>query len=232
MNTIAKILLSTALVVVSALSVAPVAQAVESESCPSHSGRSYCAYKLVDKAQAKAGDVLTYTLIVKNTGSVNLTNVRFAENIPAKTTYVMGSSTAKKDTVPYFINDAWVVTGSQGYNAGTLLPNQVFTITFQVTVNADVKNADVLENVGMFTADGFLVTEGEREGKQDWRLCAARTTVVVDVVPTPTPTVTVAPTVVPTVKPEVLPATGPGAAMAVVLGGMVVTLVGRKFFQS
>lgn len=47
--------------------------------------------KSVDKAFAVKGDILTYTSVVKNAGSVPITDVIFKDVIPAGTTFIENS---------------------------------------------------------------------------------------------------------------------------------------------
>ena len=47
--------------------------------------------KLVDKATAKIGDTLTYTVTVTNLNLTQLTNIPFTDVLPTGSTYVTGS---------------------------------------------------------------------------------------------------------------------------------------------
>ena len=49
--------------------------------------------KTTDKAVAQAGDTLTYTITLKNTGSLNATGVSLVDPVPENTVYVPGSVT-------------------------------------------------------------------------------------------------------------------------------------------
>jgi len=49
--------------------------------------------KEVDKTVASSGDVLTYTIILSNTGSVNVVGASLVDRLPASTTYVPDSAT-------------------------------------------------------------------------------------------------------------------------------------------
>ena len=84
--------------------------------------------KSVDKEVAVVGDILTYTSVVTNTGSLTLNNVTFTDNIPVGTSIVDGS---------VFINGVNYPTYNPqtGFNLGTLALAQSTTITFQVQVN-------------------------------------------------------------------------------------------------
>ncbi len=84
--------------------------------------------KSVNKSFAVAGDILTYTSVIKNTGSVPVTDVVFKDNIPVGTTFVNGSVTI--DGVSYPAYDPQV-----GFFAANLTPQASVTVTFQVQVN-------------------------------------------------------------------------------------------------
>ena len=49
---------------------------------PVEEAPSYDIEKKVDKTEAKAGDKLTYTITVKNTGNVDLTNIKVVDQLP------------------------------------------------------------------------------------------------------------------------------------------------------
>ncbi|MDE7406055.1 MAG: DUF11 domain-containing protein [Clostridiales bacterium] len=84
--------------------------------------------KSVNKSFAVAGDILTYTSVIKNTGSVPVTDVVFKDNIPVGTTFVNGSVTI--DGVSYPAYNPQV-----GFFAANLTPQASVTVTFQVQVN-------------------------------------------------------------------------------------------------
>lgn len=58
--------------------------------------------KSVDKAFANVGDTLNYTVVAKNTGTVNLTNIIFTDLIPAGTTFTTGSVTIDGVSYPNY----------------------------------------------------------------------------------------------------------------------------------
>lgn len=84
--------------------------------------------KSVDKAFAVKGDVLTYTSVIKNAGSVPVTDVIFKDEIPAGTTFVNGS--VYIDGVNYPAYDPLT-----GFFAANLTPQASVTVTFQVQID-------------------------------------------------------------------------------------------------
>ncbi len=94
----------------------------------------------------KAGDFMTYTLILPNTGAVGTAYATLTDAIPSGTTYVPGS-----------------VTGGATYDAGTntilmtavgISPVTTKTIEFRVRVTDTLSNGDVLTNTA-FIADNW-----------------------------------------------------------------------------
>ncbi|MGL4450093.1 MAG: hypothetical protein ACRCTZ_02740 [Sarcina sp.] len=84
--------------------------------------------KSVDKAYADIGDVLTYTIDIKNDGNVDATNVIFTDPIPSGTTLIADSFSING-------NPQIGVTPNAGTNIGTVQAGATVQITFKVTVN-------------------------------------------------------------------------------------------------
>ena len=84
--------------------------------------------KSVDKAFAVRGDILTYTSVITNTGSIPVTNVIFKDNIPAGTTFIDGSVTVDGVSFPAY-------NPQTGFFAANLTPQASVTVKFQVQVN-------------------------------------------------------------------------------------------------
>lgn len=90
--------------------------------------RAMTNVKSVDKAFTVKGDVLTYTSVIKNTGSVPVTDVIFKDEIPAGTTFVNAS--VYIDGVNYPAYDP-----QTGFFAANLTPQASVTVTFQVQID-------------------------------------------------------------------------------------------------
>lgn len=84
--------------------------------------------KSVDKAVATQGEILTYTSVVTNTGSIPLENTMFTDAIPAGTTFVANSVFI--DGVNFLGHNP-----QTGFTLGTLIPNQSVEVKFQVSVD-------------------------------------------------------------------------------------------------
>ncbi|MXV18012.1 DUF7507 domain-containing protein, partial [Hufsiella ginkgonis] len=83
--------------------------------------------------KAHAGDVLTYTIRVRNTGSATLTNTTITDPVPANTTYVAGSGgTLSGSNVQFTIPSTAV--------------GAVSAVTFQVKVNNDLTGVTSISN--------------------------------------------------------------------------------------
>jgi len=81
----------------------------------------------VDKAEAKVGDILTYTSKVTNTGTTDSNNSNFTGNIPDGTSFVNDSLTT----------DGNKQNGSSpSINLGTIKPGQSVIVTYQVKVDS------------------------------------------------------------------------------------------------
>lgn len=90
--------------------------------------RALTNVKSVDKTFAVKGEILTYTSVIKNTGSIPVTDVIFKDEIPAGTTFVNGSVYIDGVNYPSY-------TPQTGFFAANLTPQASVTVTFQVQVN-------------------------------------------------------------------------------------------------
>lgn len=90
--------------------------------------------KTVDKSFAGAGEILTYTLQLGNTGNVNASSITITDAIPSGTTFVPGSVTGATGVPPSLIL------------ASPLAPGGSATVTFQVKVGSNVPSPNPLLN--------------------------------------------------------------------------------------
>lgn len=113
-----------------------------------------------------AGEMLRYTLTIKNIGNENAVQVTLRDSIPANTTYVANSTTLNGVAV------ADPSTGVSPLEAGMLInapedatpgamradtdtaANNVATVTFDVRVDEDVMDGLIIENQGFVSGSG------------------------------------------------------------------------------
>ena len=101
--------------------------------------------KIASPDQADAGEMLTYTVVLLNSGYLSAANTLFFDALPARTTYVSGSAQATSG----------VLTDTDGIRwTGTLTPNQAVTITYRVTVTEKT----FIENTAIVTDQYGTVT--------------------------------------------------------------------------
>ncbi|GAB4028660.1 hypothetical protein GCM10028809_16820 [Spirosoma gilvum] len=94
-------------------------------SCTQPTGTQLALSKYVSKTKAKLGDVLTYTVVLTNSGSTTATNVAVRDSASTGLRFVSGSATAPAGT-----------TFNQGtpvsiWTVGSITPNQSLSLTFQ-----------------------------------------------------------------------------------------------------
>jgi uncharacterized repeat protein (TIGR01451 family) len=94
--------------------------------------------KTANPREAGAGEVVTYTILLHNTGTSGAPNTTLYDAIPAETTYVPASAHATSGVVTDLDGIGWTGTVPSGANV---------TITFQVMVNVDV----FIENTAVVT---------------------------------------------------------------------------------
>ena len=88
--------------------------------------------KSVDKNHLSVGEKATFTIQVMNTGDVSLNNVMVIDKLPCEMELICGS--ARINGIPGHRLDI-----EKGINIGTLAPNQMAYITFQVRVCCSCK---------------------------------------------------------------------------------------------
>ncbi len=96
--------------------------------------------KSVDLPIANIGDALTYTISLENNGNIPMTNVSVIDQPPVGTQFIVDSVTVNGLS-------QLGVDPSIGIPIGTIQPNQIVTITFQVTITNIPPNG-VVTNVG------------------------------------------------------------------------------------
>ena len=94
-------------------------------------------------ATVKPGQTITYTVVARNTGNTDLTNVAVKDDLSgvlAHAAFVGGSASASVGAAP-------TVSVSTLTWTGDLAVGESVTLTYRVTVNSDVTEADTLVNL-------------------------------------------------------------------------------------
>ena len=100
--------------------------------------------KSVSPSQAALNQILTYSIVVKNTGTANLTNMTVTDNFPIAVDLVSASSTAGTVSQNATTRNVTVT----GIN---LNPNQTATITVQTRVNSSATVNATINNTATLT---------------------------------------------------------------------------------
>ena len=115
-----------------------------------------------------AGEDLRYTITVQNVGTDNAAGVTLADLLPASTAYIAGSTTLNGEPIPDSADGGLPLTDGIDINApgdptaGVLnaaAPDNIATITFDVTVDADVLNGTVISNQAFVSAPGYGILD-------------------------------------------------------------------------
>jgi uncharacterized repeat protein (TIGR01451 family)/fimbrial isopeptide formation D2 family protein len=117
-------------------------------------------------ATVMAGDILSYTITVKNDGTENATGVTLRDLVPANTSYVANSTTLNGLAVPdpgagasalqngmLIKSPANSTSGVMPADAGTTTTN-VATVTFQVQISKNVVDGTLISNQGFVNGSG------------------------------------------------------------------------------
>ena len=108
-----------------------------------------------------AGETLRYTITVQNSGTLNATGVTLVDQIPANTNYVPGSTSLNGVALADDAGGNSPLTDGMLINApgdptpglmNAAVPNNVATITFDVSVDPNVPDGIVLSNQAFLSA--------------------------------------------------------------------------------
>ena len=119
-----------------------------------------------DPAILLSGDTLRYTITVKNIGDENAVNATITDQLPANTSYVIGSTQlngvviadAAGDILP--LQDGILINAPENTTAGymradaTVTSTNVATITFDVLIDQELVNGTLISNQATLNADG------------------------------------------------------------------------------
>jgi uncharacterized repeat protein (TIGR01451 family) len=108
------------------------------------------------KGIVDAGDVLIYTITVRNPGAVPVTGVVLTDDDPENTAYVAGSVTLNGGSVPdsgASLLAAGMAINSAGSGSGTIAANSSATVTFKVKVSDGVQAGTVISNQGYVSSN-------------------------------------------------------------------------------
>ena len=101
---------------------------------------------IADGATVKEGDIITYTITIRNSGEVDAENVVLTDNIPANTIYVTS------DGAGGYIQDASKTTITE--DIGTIAAGDSYTYSFSVMVTEITANTTI-NNTANVSADGI-----------------------------------------------------------------------------
>ncbi len=113
--------------------------------------------KDVDKSNAKAGDTLTYTITVENTGDGDATNLVIIDDLPNYVSYIDGSMDINGDNVRDY--DEQDLFESRGIRVSKLSQGDEIEIVFKAKISSSVSNNTTLENLAEVEADNGLNDE-------------------------------------------------------------------------
>jgi uncharacterized repeat protein (TIGR01451 family) len=122
--------------------------------------------------------LITYSIVLTDSGTGAATDVTVTDTVPAGSTYVANSATCGG------------VPGCSAHESGTTVtwspvtvgvgPAHAVTLTFQVSVNANDRNGQIIANVAVFTNEGTPSCTGPT--------CTTNTVTAVVTAPTSSPT--------------------------------------------
>ncbi|HEY4694648.1 MAG TPA: hypothetical protein VIH52_01655 [Candidatus Nanoarchaeia archaeon] len=130
-----------------------------------------------DKAIVDRGEVVNYTVVVKNTGTQSTSNTFLWINTPNLATYVAASATAVKQpaNLTKNLDNNWVNTG---VNFGTLQAGDTVTLRYQSKVAGNANPNDIIWSVATLKSDQtsqISASSYSRMVFKETALCATKT---------------------------------------------------------
>jgi len=138
------------------------------QSAPAFRVEKVSSYLTGDPTVLLAGELLRYTITVRNVGSDNATGVELVDQVPANTTYVPGSTTlngvavADSATGGSPLIDGILINAPQDPTPGTLnaaVVDNIATVTFDVTVYPDAPDGTVISNQAFVSAVDYGIAD-------------------------------------------------------------------------
>lgn len=120
----------------------------------------------VNGGTVQPGDVLEYTLTIRNSGNVNALQSRLTDSTPQNTDFVTGSLRLNGVVIPDggtnpLNNGVLIRSARSGTQPGVMIPDdgappsdEAAVVIFQVRVRAGTANGTVIRNQGIVTAQG------------------------------------------------------------------------------
>ncbi|GGC48976.1 hypothetical protein GCM10011386_46510 [Parapedobacter defluvii] len=109
---------------------------------PTDPVKSFSSEKTADKSEVKAGEELTYTITVTNTGDVDYDGITITDAIPANTSYKEGSASEGGSLSGNTLT--WTVDVPFGESRG---------VSFTVVVDSDLTGVESIRNAAKVTGD-------------------------------------------------------------------------------
>lgn len=165
----------------------------------------------VNETTTTTGQTMTYRVVIKNTGSVTLTNLTILDQPATGLEYVPGSTTVERDGRTWAVGDDIVSAGGL-HLTDSVRPDQTVTVYLQLKTAANAANDQRLVNTAIVRSDQ---TTEQRDDA----------TVVAKVTPPTTPTT-------PVTSGPTLPTTGAGDAGLLAAGLAVSGVTSVRYWRA
>ena len=104
--------------------------------------------KPCNQSELKAGNIVNYTVTVKNTGNATATNVKVTDDYDQTKLHNISNVNPKPESIN-------IEAGVINWSLGNMDPNAVIVLTYQATILNTVVNGDKIDNVATVSADGI-----------------------------------------------------------------------------